>query len=142
MPVILYALTSNDREHTAVAMSGELLTMWRRGKAQRHRIMSALPPVAYGLVTALFHVFPLPRGARLRQSFAYAGQAMDRGHHVLVFPEGRRSRDRRLQPFEPGIGLLAQESEVRCSRLWLQGWDGRMADGRSEGRSQCGLGLR
>ena len=42
VPVILYALTSNDRDHVAVAMSGQLLTGWRRGKAERHRLVSCL----------------------------------------------------------------------------------------------------
>ena len=32
VPVILYALSARDREHVAVAMSGQLLTGWRRGK--------------------------------------------------------------------------------------------------------------
>jgi long-chain acyl-CoA synthetase len=121
VPVILYALTSNDRDHVAVAMSGELLTGWRRGKAERHRLASVLTPLAYWLVSALFNVFPLPRGAGLRQSFAHAGEAMDKGYHVLVFPEGRRSRDGRLQPFEPGIGLLAQESEVPVQPILVEG---------------------
>jgi long-chain acyl-CoA synthetase len=121
VPVILYALTSNDRDHVAVAMSGELLTGWRRGKAQRHRLASVFTPLAYWLVSALFNVFPLPRGAGLRQSFSHAGEAMDQGYHVLVFPEGRRSRDGRLQAFEPGIGLLAQESQVPVQPILVEG---------------------
>jgi long-chain acyl-CoA synthetase len=121
VPVILYSLSATDRERVAVAMSGELLTGWRRGKAQRHRILGALTPLAYWLVTALFNVFPLPRGAGLRQSFAHAGEALDQGYHVLVFPEGRRSSDGRLQPFEPGIGLLAQESEVPVQPIFVEG---------------------
>jgi long-chain acyl-CoA synthetase len=129
VPVILYALDSFDREHVTVAMSGELLNGWRRGKAQRHRVLSLVTPLAYWLVTALFNVFPLPRGAGLRQSFAHAGEALDQGHHVLVFPEGRRSRDGELQPFEPGIGLLAEESEVPVHPIFVQGL-GRSRDGR------------
>jgi long-chain acyl-CoA synthetase len=102
-------------------MSGQLLTGWRRGKAERHPAVAWLTPVAYWLVTALFNVFPLPRGAGLRQSFAHAGEALDRGYHVLVFPEGHRSADGRLQPFEPGIGLLAQESEVPVQPILVEG---------------------
>jgi long-chain acyl-CoA synthetase len=121
VPVILYALRAADRDHVAVAMSGEILTGWRRGKAQRHRIVGILTPLAYWLVTALFNVFPLPRGAGLRQSFAHAGEALDQGYHVLIFPEGRRSADGRLQPFEPGIGLLAEESEVPVRPILVEG---------------------
>jgi long-chain acyl-CoA synthetase len=121
VPVILYALRREDRDHVAVAMSGQLLTGWRRGKAERHKIVAVLTPLAYWLVTALFNVFPLPRGAGLRQSFSHAGEAMDQGYHVLVFPEGGRSADGRLQPFEPGIGLLAQESQVPVQPIVLHG---------------------
>jgi long-chain acyl-CoA synthetase len=121
LPVILYALSSNDRDHVAVAMSARLLTAWRRGKAEKHRVVALLTPFAYWLVTALFNVFPLPRGAGLRQSFAHAGEAMDQGYHVLVFPEGGRSHDGRLQPFEPGIGLLAQESQVPVQPIVIEG---------------------
>ena len=30
----------------------------------------------------------------------------------MIFPEGHRSDDGKLQPFRPGTGLLAQESRV------------------------------
>jgi long-chain acyl-CoA synthetase len=132
VPVILSALSATDRDRVVVAMSGELLSGWRRGKAQRHRVVAAVTPLAYWLVTALFNVFPLPRGAGLRQSFAHAGEALDHGYHVLVFPEGGRSTDGQLQAFEPGIGLLAQESQVQVQPIFVEGlkrpdkrWPGR-----------------
>jgi long-chain acyl-CoA synthetase len=121
VPVILYALSSSDRHHVAVAMSGQLLSAWRRAQAERHRPAAPFTPIAYWLVTALFNVFPLPRGAGLRQSFAHAGEAMNHGYHVLVFPEGRRSPNARLQPFEPGIGLLAQDSQVQVQPIFIEG---------------------
>ncbi len=124
VPVILYALRAADRDRVAVAMSGRLLTGWRHGLAERHRMVAIFTPLAYWLTTALFNVFPLPRGAGLRQSFAHAGAAMDQGYHVLVFPEGHRSADGALQPFEPGIGLLAEESEVPVQPILVQGLKG------------------
>jgi long-chain acyl-CoA synthetase len=140
VPVILYALDIFDRERVAVAMSGDLLTGWRHGKAQRHRALGLVTPLAYWLVTALFHVFPLPRGAGLRQSFVYAGEALDQGHHVLLFPEGRRSRDGRLQPFEQGIGLLAEESEVPVQPIYVQGL-GVRPDGKWPKRGEVAVRL-
>ncbi len=59
------------------------------------------------LGVSLLNLFPLPREAGFRQSFAYAGEAVDRGYSVLVFPEGRHSADGKLNPFRAGIGLLA-----------------------------------
>jgi long-chain acyl-CoA synthetase len=110
--LILYALPGRLRRQMASAMSGEMLLGLRRGRNQDSRLLNLLAPVAYWLVTALFNVFPLPRLRGFRRSFAHAGEAMDRGYSVLIFPEGTRSRDGKLQPFRPGVGLLAQESRL------------------------------
>lgn len=56
---------------------------------------------------ALLNLFPLPREAGFRKSFAYAGAAVDRGYSVLVFPEGRHTVDGKINPFRAGVGLLA-----------------------------------
>jgi long-chain acyl-CoA synthetase len=77
--------------------------------------------VAYWLLTELFNVFPLPRARGFRRSFAHAGEAMDRGYSVLIFPEGTRSRDGRLHAFRPGIGLLATESRAPIVPVALVG---------------------
>jgi long-chain acyl-CoA synthetase len=110
--LILYALPARLRQRVAVAMSAEILLDLRRGRNQQSTLRNLLAPVGYWLVTALFNVFPLPRLRGFRKSFAHAGEAMDRGYSVLIFPEGARSPDGELQPFRPGIGLLAQQSRV------------------------------
>jgi long-chain acyl-CoA synthetase len=110
VPLILAALPARLRRHTAVAMAGGLLTGWRHARAERHAWFRPLTPLAYGLVTALFNVFPLPQGAGFRRSFAHAGAAMDHGMSVILFPEGRRSADATLGTFQSGIGLLARAS--------------------------------
>ena len=93
-------------------MAAELLEDMRRGRGQGNAFLNLLAPAGYWLLAALFNVFPLPRSSGFRRSFAHAGSAMDRGHSVLVFPEGARSDDGRLQPFRAGTGLLAHESRV------------------------------
>ena len=110
LPLVLVALPARIRRHTAVAMAGGLLTGWRHARAERHPWFRPLTPLAYWLVTALFNVFPLPQGAGFRRSFAHAGAAMDHGMSVILFPEGHRSADATLAPFQSGIGLLARES--------------------------------
>jgi long-chain acyl-CoA synthetase len=112
VPLVLYALPPHMRRHTAVAMAGGLLTGWRHARVERHQWLSILTPLAYGLVTALFNVFPLPQGAGFRRSFVHAGAALDHGMNVILFPEGRRSTDGKLAPFQSGIGLLARESSA------------------------------
>ena len=41
-----------------------------------------------------------------RRSFTFAGEMIESGYSVLVFPEGHRSPDGTLQRFKSGIGLL------------------------------------
>ncbi|AXC15077.1 Long-chain-fatty-acid--CoA ligase [Acidisarcina polymorpha] len=119
--LVLYALPPKLRHRVAVAMSGEMLRDFREGRRQSEFRFSDFGPVAYFLITALFNVFPLPRSMGFRRSFAHAGQAMDRGYSVLIFPEGHRSEDGRLHPFRSGIGILAAESRVPILPVALRG---------------------
>jgi long-chain acyl-CoA synthetase len=115
VPLILYGLPGPMRRRVAAAMAGNMLRDFRHmrnvgpeGRAVTP-FLDVLGPAAWLLITALYNVFPLPRSAGFRRSFQHAGEALDRGYNVLVFPEGRRT-DAGLQPFRPGIGLLVRES--------------------------------
>jgi long-chain acyl-CoA synthetase len=110
--LILYALPGRLRRRVAIAMSGEMLMDLRQGRNQQSALQNLLAPVAYWLVTGLFNVFPLPRQRGFQKSFTHAGQAMDRGYSVMIFPEGTRSPDGKLHQFRAGIGLLAQQARV------------------------------
>jgi long-chain acyl-CoA synthetase len=110
--LILYALPRRLRQRVAIAMSGEVLLDIHRGRNQGNTLLNFLGPVAYWLITGLFNVFPLPRLRGFRKSFAHAGEAMDRGYSILIFPEGTRSLDGKMHRFRAGIGLLAQQSRV------------------------------
>ncbi|MDR7542907.1 MAG: lysophospholipid acyltransferase family protein [Armatimonadota bacterium] len=52
-------------------------------------------------------VFPVRRGEADRRSVRTALGVLQRGGALLMFPEGTRSPDGRLQPAEPGAALLA-----------------------------------
>jgi long-chain acyl-CoA synthetase len=119
--LVLYALPAKLRRRAAAAMSGEILADMRHARNQPNGMANILGPVTYWLLTALFNVFPLPRARGFRRSFAHAGEAMDRGYSVLIFPEGTRSRDGRLHGFRRGIGLLAAESRVPIVPVALVG---------------------
>jgi len=121
--LVLYALPGELRRRTAIAMVGEMLLDYRRGRNQPNPLLNLLAPAQYWLVTALFNVFPLPRLHGFRRSFAHAGEAMDRGYSVMVFPEGARYSDGILRPFRQGIGLLAQESRIPILPVALVGLD-------------------
>lgn len=119
--LILYALPPRLRHQTAIAMSGEMLFDLRRGQNQSNALLNLVAPAGYWLITALFNVFPLPRLRGFQRSFEHAGEAMDNGYSILIFPEGTRSSDATLHPFRPGIGLLAEESRVPVLPIALMG---------------------
>lgn len=121
VPLILYGLPSHLRHRVAVAMSGEMLLDFRRGRGEPNAFLNALLPIAYWLITVFMNVFPLPRLGGFRRSFEHAGRALDRGYSVIIFPEGHRSADGRLQPFRSGIGLLAQQAEADVLPVALVG---------------------
>lgn len=123
VPLILYALPWHMRRRVAVAMAGEMLDAWRHARNQANLWLNLIAPVQYWLVTALFNVFPLPQYGNFRQSFAHAGRAMDAGFHVLVFPEGRRTPDGALHPFQAGAGMLWRELRTPALPVYLEGLD-------------------
>jgi long-chain acyl-CoA synthetase len=115
--LILYGLPGPMRRRVAIAMAGNMLRDFRQMRnvgppgSALSRLLDPLGPIAWLLITALYNVFPLPRSAGFRRSFQHAGEALDRGYNVLVFPEGHRAESG-LQTFRPGIGLLVRESNV------------------------------
>ncbi len=124
--LVLYGLPGPMRRRVAVAMAGNMLRDFRhmrnvgpQGRAVS-RLLDVLGPPAWLLITALYNVFPLPRSAGFRRSFQHAGEALDRGYNVLVFPEGFRT-ETGLQPFRPGIGLLVKESNAPVLPVALVG---------------------
>jgi long-chain acyl-CoA synthetase len=133
-PLLEYGLPAPIRRRMAVAMSGEMLTAYRRFRNLQPVQPTGrffLPgPLFYFLVTALFNVFPLPRQRDFQRSFAHAGEALDRGFNVMVFPEGARSREGQMAKFRPGIGLLAKQSGVPVLPMALRGLGDLKASGR------------
>ena len=69
----------------------------------------------------LLNLFPLPRAAGFRESFAYAGECVDRGYSVLVFPEGHHTTDGKINPFQSGIGLLANNLKIPIVPMRIDG---------------------
>jgi len=104
---ILTALPARFRHRIATATGGEALEALRTPASGRNLFLRICDRVQWFLGVSLLNLFPLPREAGFRRSFAYAGGAVDRGYSVLVFPEGRHTTDGKINPFRAGIGLLA-----------------------------------
>jgi long-chain acyl-CoA synthetase len=120
-PLLLFALPRAIRNRIAAAMSGEMLEDLRHGRNREFRWLAPFGPIVWLLLSALFNAFPLPRQRGFQRSFAHAGEALDRGFHVIVFPEGTRSAEGALASFRPGIGLLVKQSSAAVLPMALRG---------------------
>ena len=118
---VLIAMPHRIRRKLAVGMLGERLwSMWRP-PASINVFARWWQQAGYYLVVALFNVFPLPQQSGVHESFAFAGESVDRGYSVVVFPEGRRTQDGRPSPFRSGVGMLAQKLGVPVVPLRIDG---------------------
>src|SRR5437773_2118071 len=115
------ALPARIRHELATAAGGEALEILRTPPPARAFFGKAYDRVKWALGVSLLNLFPLPREAGFRESFAYAGESVDRGYSVLVFPEGHHTTDGKLQPFRAGIGLLANNLRVPVVPMRIDG---------------------
>ena len=118
---ILAALPARFRHRLATAIGGERLTAMRHPPQDLPFLDRLLNRVSYFLVVALFNVFPLPKQSGFLKSFHFAGDLVDRGWSILVFPEGVTTENGQLGPFRSGIGLLATRLHVPIVPIKLEG---------------------
>jgi long-chain acyl-CoA synthetase len=69
----------------------------------------------------IFNTFSLPKASGFRRSFAFAGESVDRGYSLLVFPEGIRTSHAGMNPFKGGIGVLASKLDVPIVPVYIEG---------------------
>lgn len=114
-------LPARIRHRLATATGGEALEALRSPDAARGRFLRLYDRLQWTLGVMLLNLFPLPREAGFRKSFAYAGEAVDLGYSLLVFPEGRHTEDGKVHPFRTGIGLLADNLSVPILPMRIDG---------------------
>jgi long-chain acyl-CoA synthetase len=118
---VLAALPARLRHRLATATAGEALESLRTPPPARNFLARGYDRLKWALGVALLNLFPLPREAGFRRSFAYAGESVDRGYSVLVFPEGRHTADGQISPFRAGIGLLVNNLSLPVVPVRIDG---------------------
>jgi len=82
----------------------------------------ALAGLGYLLACALYNAYPLPQQmSGTRRALNYTGDLVNRGYCPIVFPEGLRTSDGNLQPFRPGIGMIAVRLQVPIVPIYISG---------------------
>jgi long-chain acyl-CoA synthetase len=123
-PVLFAANHASDLDTPAVFTS--LPTIWRK------RIAPAMRSDYFGsswkfriqflAARTLYNTFPLPQEMTgTRRAFEYTAELVRRGYCPLVFPEGRRTRDGKLQGFRPGIGMMAVRLRIPVVPIYIAG---------------------
>lgn len=118
---VLTALPMHLRHRLAIATGGEALEILRTPPPERSFLGRTCDRVKWILGVSLLNLFPLPREAGFRESFAYAGEAVDRGYNLLIFPEGHHTADGKMRPFQAGIGLLANNLGIPVVPMRIDG---------------------
>jgi long-chain acyl-CoA synthetase len=121
--LVLWSLPGKLRRRTSIAMDGELLRDWLKPPENSSWFTRTRLRVQYVLVALFFNIFSMPQHGSFRRSFEFAGEMIDCGYSVLVFPEGRRSPDGKLQVFKSGIGLLVKGLNVPVVPIRIDGLD-------------------
>ena len=118
---ILTALPAHLRHKLATAAGGEALESLRTPPETRNFFLRVCDRIEWFLGVTLLNVFPLPREAGFRDSFSFAGESVDRGYSILVFPEGRHTKDGKMNPFRSGIGLLVKNLGIPVVPMRIDG---------------------
>jgi long-chain acyl-CoA synthetase len=123
VPVIFAALPGKWRRRVAPAMAKEFFTAYffPQPHQRKQRFLKGLE---YVLSAAFFNAFPLPqREAGARQTLRYAGELINDGYSVMIFPEGKRTEHGEIAPFRPGVGMMASRLGVPVVPVHLEGVD-------------------
>jgi long-chain acyl-CoA synthetase len=119
--LILSALPGRFRRSLAIAQEGERLRWWRRPPTGTPPLKRLRWLAQYFLTVLIFNTFSLPKASGFRRSFAHAGETVDRGYSLLVFPEGIRTEHQGMNPFKGGIGVLASKLGVPVVPVYIGG---------------------
>jgi long-chain acyl-CoA synthetase len=119
--LVMSAMPGRFRRRLAIAQEGERLRWWRKPPVGTPFFRRLRWRLQYFLVVVIFNTFSLPKASGFRRSFAYAGESVDRGYNLLVFPEGIRAEQLGMNTFRPGIGVLAAQLGIPVVPVRIDG---------------------
>jgi 1-acyl-sn-glycerol-3-phosphate acyltransferase len=104
--LILHALTDRARDRTVVAAAADY---WFKR------------PLLGNLVSLFLNTFPFSRTGGAQGQLHSSSQLLKSGWNLVLFPEGSRSPDGRIQEFKPGVGHLANETGTPVVPVHIRG---------------------
>jgi 1-acyl-sn-glycerol-3-phosphate acyltransferase len=104
--LVLHALTDRARDRTVVAAAADY---WFKR------------PLLGNLVSLFLNTFPFSRTGGAQAQLHSSSQLLKSGWNLVLFPEGSRSPDGRIQEFKPGVGHLANETGTPVVPVHIRG---------------------
>jgi 1-acyl-sn-glycerol-3-phosphate acyltransferase len=104
--LILHSLTDKARDRTVVAAAADY---WFKH------------PILGNIVSLFLNTFPFSRTGGAQGQLHSSSQLLKSGWNLVLFPEGSRSPDGRIQEFKPGVGFLAKETGTPVVPMHIQG---------------------
>lgn len=75
----------------------------------------------FGSLIRLLNSHPVARDASDMQTFKMLIDLLEKGNKLILFPEGKRSLDGELVPFERGLAFLVQKARCRILPAYISG---------------------
>ncbi|HVH63248.1 MAG TPA: lysophospholipid acyltransferase family protein [Candidatus Dormibacteraeota bacterium] len=104
--LILHSLTDVARDRTVVAAAADY---WFKH------------PLLGNVVSLFLNTFPFSRTGGAQAQLHNSSNLLKSGWNLVLFPEGRRSTDGRMQEFKPGVGYLAKETGTPVVPMHIRG---------------------
>src|SRR5947208_14808104 len=104
--LILHSLTDKARDRTVVAAAADY---WFKH------------PILGNIVSLFLNTFPFSRTGGAQAQLHSSSQLLKSGWNLVLFPEGSRSPDGRIQEFRPGVGHLAKETGTPVVPVHIRG---------------------
>lgn len=82
-----------------------------------------------GTFLRMLGAFPVDREKLDRSTLREAVKRLNSGRVLVIFPEGTRSPDGRLQPGKPGVGMIVRMSRAKVIPVAITGTDKAMPRG-------------
>jgi 1-acyl-sn-glycerol-3-phosphate acyltransferase len=104
--LILHALGDRARDQTVVAAAADY---WFKR------------PLLGNIVSLFLNTFPFSRTGGAQAQLHSSSQLLKSGWNLVLFPEGSRSPDGRIQEFKAGVGHLANETGTPVVPMHIRG---------------------
>jgi long-chain acyl-CoA synthetase len=119
--VILYSLPFSIRRKVVVLMSIEyhFRHFFYNTGAWWIRVIEAAG--FYLLVNLFINAAPISRTYGFKKVMENTGKIIDKGWHILIYPEGMVTTDGYVKKFEPGVGIIALDMGVPVIPVKVKG---------------------